>query len=222
MPSEREKKRKPAKKPRGKAPKAPTAGPTEKDQVNLTDSESRIMPATGNSFQQAYNAQAGVDTETMLIVTTHVSQAPNDKLELGPALRNLSKLPEALGTVTDILADTGYYSEANVGLCEKESITPYIAVGRQGHHQPLMERFTEPPPLPDNADAVETMGHRLKTKAGKAVYAKRKSTIEPVFGIIKAAMGFRQFLLRGLDAVKDEWDLVCIAFNLKRLFALAK
>lgn len=210
------------KKTRGKTPKAPTAGPTEKDQVNLTDSESRIMPASGGSFQQAYNAQAGVDTETMLIVTTHVTQATNDKQELEPALRNLSRLSEALGTVTDILADTGYYSEANVGLCEEKKVTPYIAVGRQGHHQPLMERFTDPPPLPDDADAVETMRHRLKTKLGKAVYAKRKSTIEPVFGIIKAAMGFRQFLLRGLDAVKDEWDLVCIAFNLKRLFALAK
>lgn len=210
------------KKPGGKAPKAPTAGPTEKDQVNLTDSESRIMPASGGSFQQAYNAQAGVDTETMLIVTTHVSQAPNDKQELEPALRNLSQLPEALGTVTDLLADTGYYSEANVGLCEEKNVTPYIAVARQGHHQPLMERFTEPPPLPDDADAVEIMRHRLKTKSGKAIYAKRKSTIEPVFGIIKAVMGFRQFLLRGLDTVKDEWDLVCIAFNLKRLFALAK
>lgn len=210
------------KKPGGKAPKAPTAGPTEKDQVNLTDSESRIMPASGGGFQQAYNAQAGVDMDTMLIVTTHVTQAPNDKQELEPALRNLIQLPEALGTVTDILADTGYYSEANVGLCEEENVTPYIAVERQGHHQPLMERFAEPPPLPDDADAVETMRHRLKTKSGKAVYAKRKSTIEPVFGIIKAAMGFRQFLLRGLDAVKDEWDLVCIVFNLKRLFVLAK
>ena len=76
--------------------------------------------------------------------------------------------------------------------------------------------------MPDDANAVEAMEHRLKTKSGKAVYAKRKSTIEPVFGIIKAAMGFRQFLMRGLDAVKDEWDLVCISFNLKRLFALAK
>lgn len=210
------------KKPRGKEPKPPTAGPTEKDQVNLTDSESRIMPASGGSFKQAYNAQAGVDTESMLIVTTHVSQATNDKQELEPALTNLKLLPEELGTVTDLLADSGYYSENNVKLCEEKKVTPYIAVDRQSHHQPLMERFKEPPPLPDDSDTVEAMKHRLKTKAGKEVYKKRKCTIEPVFGIIKSVMGFRQFLLRGLGAVKGEWDLVCIAFNLKRLFALAK
>ena len=85
-----------------------------------------------------------------------------------------------------------------------------------------MERFQEPAPLPDEANAVDTMKHRLKTESGKAVYAKRKSAIEPAFGIINSVMGFRQFLLRGLEAVKGEWDLVCIAFNLKRLYALAK
>jgi transposase/IS5 family transposase len=216
------KERETGKKPGGKEPKPPTAGPTKKDQVNLTDSESRIMPGSGGSFKQAYNAQAGVDTETMLIVTTHVSQAPNDKLEVEPALVNLRQLPEGLGTVTDLLADTGYFSETNVQKCEKDEITPYIAAGRQGHHVPLMERFEEPPPLPDDASAVEIMRHRLKTKSGKAIYAKRKCTIEPVFGIIKSVMGYRKFLVRGLDAVTHEWDLVCLAFNLKRLFVLAK
>ncbi len=210
------------KKAGGKTPQPPTAGPTEKDQVNLNDSESRIMPTSGGSFEQAYNAQAGVDTETLLIVTTHVSQAPNDKQELEPALTNLKRLPQALGTVTEILADNGYFSEDNVTLCEENKVTSYIAVKRESHHPSLMERFQEPPPLPDAANAVDTMKHRLRTKAGKAVYAMRKSTIEPVFGIIKSAMGFRQFLLRGLDAVKGEWNLVCIAFNLKRLFALTK
>jgi hypothetical protein len=85
-----------------------------------------------------------------------------------------------------------------------------------------MDRFQEPPPLSNDANAVDTLKHRLKTQSGKAAYAKRKSTIEPVFGIIKSVLGFRQFLLRGLDAVKGEWDLVCIAFNLKRLYALSK
>ena len=210
------------KKPRGKKPQPPTAGPSEKDQVNLTDNESRIMPTSGGGFEQAYNAQAGVDTESMLIVTTHVTQATNDKQELKPALNNLQQLPEKLGAVDAIIADTGYYSETNVELCEEKKVIPYIAVARDSHHQPLMERFKEPPPLPDDAGAVDGMKHRLKTKTGKAVYATRKSTIEPVFGIIKAVMGFRQFLLRGLEAVEGEWDLVCIAFNLKRLFALAK
>ena len=210
------------KKARGKKPQPPTAGPTKKDQVNLNDSESRIMPTSGGGFEQAYNAQAGVDTETMLIVTTHVSQAPNDKQELEPALTNLSRLPPTLGTVTDLLADNGYFSENNVKLCEENKVASYIAVKRESHHWPLMERFQDPAPLTDDANAVDTMKHRLKTKSGKAVYATRKSTIEPVFGIIKSVMGFRQFLLRGLDAVKGEWDLVCIAFNLKRLYALAK
>ncbi len=210
------------KKTRGKAPQPPTAGPTQKDQVNLNDSESRIMPTSGGGFEQAYNAQAGVDTETMLIVTTHVSQAPNDKQEMEPALTNLKQLPQKLGTVTDILADNGYFSDGNVTLCDENKVTPYIAVKRERHHAALMERFQGPAPLPDDANAVDTMKHRLKTQSGKAVYATRKSTIEPVFGIVKSVMGFRQFLLRGLDAVKGEWNLVCIAFNLKRLYALAK
>ena len=206
----------------GKKPQPPTAGPTKKDQVNLNDSESRIMPTSGGGFERAYNAQAGVDTETMLIVTTHVSQAPNDKQELEPALTNLRQLPQELGTVTDLLADNGYFSEGNVTLCNENTVIPYIAVKREKHHAPLMERFQEPAALPDDANAVDTMKHRLKTQSGKAVYATRKSTIEPVFGIIKSVMGFRQFLLRGLDAVKGEWNLVCIAFNLKRLYALAE
>jgi transposase len=209
------------KKARAKRPQPPTPGPTEKDQVNLNDSESRIMPTSGGGFEQAYNAQAGVDTETLLIVTTHVSQAPNDKQELEPALTNLKHLPQTLGTVTDLLADNGYFSENNVRLCEENKVASYIAVKRDSHHPPLMERFEDPAPLPDEANALDTMKHRLKTKSGKALYAMRKSTIEPVFGIIKSVMGFRQFLLRGLDAVKGEWDLVCIAFNLKRLYALA-
>ncbi len=210
------------KKPGGKRPQPPTPGPTEKDQVNLNDSESRIMPTSGGGFEQAYNAQAGVDTETLLIVTTHVSQAPNDKQELQPALTNLKQLPQTLGTLADLLADNGYFSEANVTLCEEKQVASYIAVKREGHHPPLMERFQDPAPLPDDANAVDTMKHRLKTELGKAVYAKRKSTIERVFGIIKSVMGFRHFLLRGVEEVKGEWNLVCIAFNLKRLYALAK
>jgi transposase len=206
----------------GKTPQPPTSGPTAKDQVNLNDRESRIMPTSGGGFEQAYNAQAGVDTETMLIVTTDVTKAPNDKQELEPALTNLKQLPQELGTVSALLADNGFFSEGNVSLCEESKITPYIAVNREKHHPPLMERFQEPAPLPDDANAVDTMKHRLKTQSGKAVYATRKSTIEPVFGIIKSVMGFRQFLLRGLDAVKGEWNLVCIAFNLKRLHALVK
>jgi hypothetical protein len=160
------------------------------------------MPTSGGGFEQAYNAQAGVDTKTMLIVATHVTQNANDKQEVAPALENITSLPKALGSVTEFIADCGYFSETNVVVCEQKQITPYIAVDRQSHHQPLWDRFSEPPPLPDEADSVTKMKHRLKTVVGKAVYAARKRTVEPVFGIIKSVMGFRSFLLRGLEAVQ--------------------
>lgn len=210
------------KKTRGKKPKPPKAGPTKKDQVNLTDDESRIMPTSGGGFEQAYNAQAVVDTKTMLIVATHVTQHTNDKQELKPALENIAALPKSLGNVTELLADTGYFSDGNVTACEEQQITPYIAVGRESHNQSPFERFSEPEPIPDTADPVSRMKHRLKTIAGKAVYAARKRTVEPVFGIIKSVMGFRTFMMRGFEAAQGEWDLVCIAWNIKRLHILAK
>jgi transposase len=208
------------KKPRGKQPKPPESGPRDKDQVNLTDDESRIMPVSGGGFDQCYNAQASVDMETMLIVGRHLSQNPNDKLEIDPALEALKTLPEALGTVDGLLADAGYFSEANVESCMGEKILPFISAHRDQHHQSLKERFAEPPPLPEDANALTQMIHRLQTQTGRITYAKRKCTVEPVFGIIKAIMGFRQFLLRGVECVRGEWNLVCIAWNLKRLHAL--
>jgi len=208
------------KKPKGKQPKPPTAGPMPKDQVNLTDEESRIMPVSGGGFEQTYNAQAAVDTESKLIVTAHITQQSNDKRELEPTLKNLVALPKQLGTVTELLADSGYFSETNVNACVGEEITPYIAVDRQSHNRSLWELFKEPPPLPDDADSVTTMKHRLKTKAGKAVYALRKVTSEPVFGIIKAVMGFRGFMLRGKESVSGEWNLACMAYNIKRMHSL--
>ncbi len=157
----------------------------------------------------------------MMIVTSHVSQQTNDKRELKPAVVNLAALPEALGTVDALLCDNGFYSEVNVGLCEQYKIKPYLAFGREQHNQPLIDRFRDPSPVPDDADAVTRMKYSLRTQAGRKLYAKRKSTVEPVFGIIKAVMGFRQFLLRGFESVQGEWDLVCIAWNLKRLHALS-
>ncbi|MBV5326517.1 MAG: IS1182 family transposase [Chlorobium sp.] len=208
------------KKPKGKQPKPPTAGPSSKDQVNLTDEESRIMPVSGGGFEQTYNAQAAVDIESKLIVAAHITQQSNDKQELVPTLKNLADLPKQLGTVTELLADSGYFSETNVNACVGEEITPYIAVDRQSHNRSLWERFKEPPLLPDDADSVTTMKHRLKTKAGKAVYALRKVTSEPVFGIIKAVMGFRGFMLRGKESASGEWNLACMAYNIKRLHSL--
>lgn len=214
------KEQKTGKKPRGKQPQPPVSGPQGKDQVNLTDEESRIMPVSGGGFEQCYNAQASVDVETMLIVAPHLSQNPNDKLEIEPALAALTALPESLGTVDTLLADAGYFSATNVDHCLAHKALPYISAGRDTHNPTLEERFAEPAPLPDDADSVTQMKHRLKTRDGRALYAKRKSTVEPVFGIIKAVMGFRQFLLRGVESVRKEWDLVCMAWNLKRMHAL--
>jgi len=207
------------KKPGGRPPKAPSAEPRAKDQVSLTDEDSRIMPGN-EGFKQSYNAQAGVDADTHLIVEQHISQQPNDKQEVAPALERLQQLPSALGQAEALLADTGYFSEANVKCCEAEDITPYIPEGRQDHNEPLHERFAADPPAPEQPSSVDAMAHRLKTHDGKAIYAQRKSTVETVFGIIKQVQGFRQFLLRGLDAVSGEWSLVCIRWNLKRLHAL--
>ena len=208
------------KKPRGKKPKPPTSGPQAKDQVNLTDEESRIMPTASGGFEQAYNAQAGVDVKTHLIVEQHVTQHTNDKQEIEPVLAAIGQLPEALGETENLLADTGYFSEANVEKCTKASLVPVIPSSREKHNLPIMERFREDPEPPRNATAMQAMRHRLQTREGKAVYATRKSTVETVFGIIKQVQGFRQFLLRGLDAVQGEWSLVCIGWNLKRMHAL--
>ncbi len=210
------------KRPGGKPPKPPEAGVRPNDQINLTDEESRIMPAGGKSFQQAYNVQAGVDTGTMLVVTETVTTHANDKQEVEPALKALEELAEPLGPVGGLLADNGYYSEANVKACAAAGVTPYIAMGRERHHPPVEQRWTEPPPLSSDAGPIEAMAHRLSTREGRAIYAQRKSTVEPVFGIIKSVLGFRQFHLRGLDDVSGEWTLVSMAWNLKRLFNLSR
>ena len=209
------------KKPRGKPPQPPTAGPRGKDQVSLTDSDSRIMPTSGGGFEQAYNAQAGVDVETHLIVEQHVTQHCNDKQEIEPALEAIGDLPAALGEVKKLLADTGYFSAANVEKCIEGGMLPFIPEKRQNHNLPLTERFGEDPEPPPNATPVQAMRHRLQTQEGNAVYAARKATVETVFGIVKEVLGFRQFLLRGLDSVQAEWSLVCIGWNLKRMHALA-
>jgi transposase len=223
----RKKEEKTGKKTKGREPKEPESGVRAKDQVNLTDPDSRIMPQSGGGFEQSYNAQAGVDVESLLIVEQHLTQHPNDKEELELALEKLEQLSKELDsdgmlTVEAILADAGYFSEDNVKCCEKHNVEAYISPGREKHNLTLQERFENPAPLPEEAGSVEKLKHRLKTVEGKAVYALRKSTVEPVFGIIKSVMGFRQFLLRGLDAVCGEWTLVCMAWNLKRLHKLTK
>jgi transposase len=209
------------KRPGGKPPTPPVEGPLPSDQVNLTDEDSRIMPVAGGGFEQCYNAQAAVAAGSLLVVATNVVQAPNDKQQVEPMLEKIEALPGDLGEVENLLADTGYFSADNVDACEKAGVEPVIAMGRQPHHPPLSERFAAAPTAPENPTPVEAMAHRLKTPEGRALYALRKQTPEPVFGIIKSVLGFRQFSLRGLEKVRGEWSLVTMAWNLKRMFVLA-
>jgi len=209
------------KKPGGKPPVPPTATPAATDQINLTDEASRIMPVAGGGFEQAFNAQAAVATGSMLVVTADVVQAANDKQQVEPTLKQLGQLSGVLGTPDTLLADSGYFSAANVAACTEARIAPLIAMAREHHHPAWRERFAGAPPAPDNPTPLAAMRHRLATPEGKQLYALRKQTPEPVFGIIKSVMGFRQFSLRGLDKVKGEWRLVTMAWNIKRMFALA-
>lgn len=208
------------KKPGGKPPRPPVEGPLPTDQINLTDEESRIMPVAGGGFDQCYNAQAAVAAGSLLVIAADVVQAPNDKQQIEPMLNQIGALPDELGEVRTLLADTGYFSAANVAACGAAGIAPLIAMGRQPHHPPVGELFCDDPLAPENPTPVEAMAHRLKTRDGRDLYALRKQIPEPVFGIIKSVMGFRQFLLRGIDKVRGEWRLVTMAWNLKRLFAL--
>jgi hypothetical protein len=208
------------KQPGGRPPPPPVEGPLPTDQINLTDEDSRIMPVAGGGFEQCYNAQAAVAADSLLVIAADVVQAPNDKQQIEPMLNGIDTLPDELGKVDTLLADTGYFSAANVAACEVAGIDPLIAMGRQPHHPPLSERFADMPPPPENPTRVEAMAHRLKTARGRDLYALRKQTPEPVFGIIKSVMGFRQFMLRGIDLVRGEWRLVTMAWNIKRLFVL--
>jgi transposase len=222
MKAREEKTARTGKKPGGKPPAPPSAGVRPTDQINLTDADSRIMPAKGEGFEQSYNAQAAVDTESMLVVAINVAQAANDKQQLDPMLKELAGLPEALGSVKHMLADNGYFSAANVERCVEAKIEPLLAAGRDKHHPNWEDRFTEPPPITEPASDVDRMKHQLKTIQGRALYALRKQTVEPVFGIIKSVMCFRQFLLRGLEAVRGEWTLVTMAWNIKRMAVMAR
>jgi transposase len=209
------------KKPRGRTPEPPTGGVKDKDQINLTDEESRIMKVAGGGFDQCYNAQAVVATGSMLVVATEVTQAANDKEQLVPMIEKLEALPQELGRAECILADNGYLSEANVEQCEAAQIEPLIAMGRCRHHVTWKQRFAAAPKAPPaSATPLEKMTYRLRTPRGKELYGLRKQTPEPVFGIIKSVMGYRQCLLRGIKNVKGEWNLVTMSWNIKRMFAM--
>jgi hypothetical protein len=216
-----ERQKRTGKKPPGRLPAPPSGRIEDHEQINLTDEDSHIMPVAGGGFDQCYNAQAAVATDSLLIVAHGLTQAANDRQQLAPILGPLKALPKGLGRVRRLLADNGYFSEANVECCAQAKIEPLIAMGREAHHAGWRRRFAPAPKAPPpTATALERMAHRLKTPAGRKLYALRKQTPEPVFGSIKAAMGFRQFLLRGLPNVRGEWNLVTMSWNIKRMFAL--
>jgi len=211
--------RKHRKRPRGREPKPPEAGPRDKDQYNFTDPESRIMKnSTNDGFDQHYNVQAAVDQNSLLIVATSLSNHPNDKREAEPTLDALSP---RLGKPSAAALDNGFFSEHNILALEQRAIEPYIATGREAHHKDLNTLLGSILPVPpDDATPLEKMAYKLSTEIGQAIYRLRKCTVEPVIGIIKEILGFRQFSLRGLKKVTGEWCLVCLAFNLKRLHIL--
>jgi transposase len=217
-----EKEQRTGKKPGGRPPDPPSGQVDSKEQINLTDEDSRIMPVAGGGFEQCYNAQAAVTAESLLVLGTEVTQAANDKEQVAPMLEKLQDLPAELGEVERLLTDNGYLSEKNVEVCAAAGIEPLMALGREQHYASWRERFAEAPKRPprESATAMQKMRYRLKTPEGRALYALRKQTPEPVFGIIKSTLGFRQFLLRGLENVKGEWSLVTMSWNLKRMFAL--
>jgi len=178
------------------------------------------MPTASGGFEQAYNAQAGVDVKTHLIVDSMLPSTPMINRKSSRQLEAIGHLPKALGEPENLLADTGYFSEANVEKCIKASLVPFIPEKREKHNLALTERFREAPEPSQNTTAVQAMRHRLQSREGKAVYVTRKSTVETVFGIIKHVLEFGQFLLRGLDSVQSEWSFVCIGWYLKQMHAL--
>ena len=191
---------------------AASSKPEAKAQYNFTDPESRILKGA-DGFVQGYNAQIAVESETQLIVGQTITQAANDKQQLLPMIDHVEQ--QAGQRPEEVVADNGYASEENLEAAEAAQIEVYVAVGRDKHNQ----RQSRCPrgPLPKTATRMDRMRRKLKTKVGRAIYATRKTIVEPVFGQIKQAQGFRQFLLRGLKKVQGEWALVCMAHNVLKV-----
>jgi hypothetical protein len=200
--------------------KVQQAKPADKEQYNFTDPESRLMKGS-DGLVQGYNAQAAVEPRLQLIVGQSVTPAANDKEQIEPMVQVIEQ--QSGQRPAGLLADSGYCSEKNLEYLAAtgqsgDPIEAYIATGKQQH-----DEYRQPcprGPLPRNATQVERMKRKLQTKAGRAVYAARKTIVEPVFGQIKQARGFRQFLLRGLAKVRGEWALVCLTHNILKLHRL--
>jgi len=207
-------------KPRGPEPQPPEqTGPRDKDQYNFTDPESRIMKnSTNGGFDQHYNVQVAVDQDNLFVVGNTLSNHPVDTYE---AIPTVEAIPPEIGQPQAAALDKIYFSPQNIQDFEAREIEPFIATGREPHHKSWQERFAQTPEPPsEDASPIVKMAYKLQTEIGKAIYGLRKCTVEPVIGIIKEILGFRQFSLRGLGAAAGEWCLVCLAFNLKRLHVL--
>lgn len=214
--AEREQKRAEGKKPRGREPKPPGGGPGSKDQVNFTDPESRIMKG-GNGFAQSYNARAAVEVDSRLVVGQRATNSPGDKAEL---VESFTMIEPAAGPVGEVLVDNGFLSEAAVtGIEAKGTVHVLAAVKRQSHARSVaqLEKKADPPAPDPRAPSAERMAHRVATRAGRERYKLRQQTVEPIFGIIREALGFRRFSMRGMAKTSQEWTLVTLAYNLKRL-----
>ena len=199
-------------KAKAKGKSAEGVEPEPKAQRNFTDPESKIMK-TGDGFIQGYNAQIAVDDTSQIIVAQHVTTKANDVNQLQTIVENIEETLSELPLV--LLADAGYYSEANDNYLWSEGIDGYIAAGRQSHSPDSTESPTGR--IPSRLTLRERMKRKLRTAKGKSHYARRKAIVEPVFGLIKQARGFRQFLRRGHERIGEEWTLICLAHNLLKL-----
>ena len=191
------------------------AKPKAEMQYNFTDPESRIMPGA-DGFVQGYNAQIAVEPDFQLIVGQGVTQDTNDKQQMKPVVEAIRE--QAGQKPQEVLTDSGYCSEANLKYLERKNIEGFIATDREsyrGRHQAGPRG-----PLPKGATRVDRMRRKLQTQAGAAIYSRRKTVAEPVFGQIKQARGFRQFLLRGLRKVQGEWAMICLTHNILKLHRL--
>jgi transposase len=185
------------------------AQPEPKAPYSFTDPESRILKGA-NGFVQGYNTQIAVEPLFQLIVGQRVTQAANDKQQMVPLVETIEE--QSGQTPEGVLADSGYCSDENLKYLKKRKIEGFVATGKQKHNE--RREPCKPGPLPKGASRVERMERKLETKVGAAVYATRKFIVEPVFGQIKQARGFRQFLLRGLEKVRGEWALLCMTHNI--------
>ena len=205
---------------RGPEPKEVEEKIDPKAQYNFTDPESRIMK-TKDGFQQCHNAQAAVEVESMLVVANDLSNRANDK---GQLVSMVEKTAATGFETKEALADTGYYSQSEVEALEDKGIEAFVAVERQAHGRSLAsilgEEEIEQTTKPEELSPRQKMKRKLASPRGRERYALRKQTVEPVFGIIKEVMRFRQFLMRGTEKAAGEWNLVCCSYNIKRLFNL--